>query len=105
VAQQCSIETDLGVKGRRGILKSLESRREFLSDESHRIHFIYAPKYCSRLNQIEIWLGALRRKLARYGSSTSLDNLQDRTLRFIEYFNDTMAKPYRWASKGTLLCK
>jgi len=105
VAQQCDIATDLGVKGRRGILKSLESRRKFLSDESHRIHFIYTPKHCSWLNQIEIWFGTLRRKLTRYGSFTSLDNLQDRILRFIDYYNDTMAKPYRWTCDGALLCK
>jgi transposase len=105
VATQCGIEADLGVKGRQGILKSLPSRREFLTDQSHRIHFVYTPKHCSWLNQIEIWFGTLRKKLTRYGSFCSLDDLQDRILRFIEYYNRTMAKPYRWTCDGTLLCK
>lgn len=105
VAAHCGIETDLGVKGRHGILKSLQSRRDFLTDKSHRIRFVYTPKHCSWLNQIEIWFGTLRKKLTRYGSFCSLDNLQDRILRFIKYYNDTMAKPYRWTCDGTLLCK
>lgn len=105
VATQCGIGIDLGVKGRHGILKSLQSRRKFLTDQSNRIHFVYTPKHCSWLNQIEIWFGTLRKKLTRYGSFTSLDDLQDRILRFIEYYNHIMAKPYRWTCDGTLLCK
>jgi transposase len=105
VAAQCGIETDLGVKGRRGILKSVSSRRDFLTDESHRIRFVYTPKHCSWLNQIEIWFGTLRKKLTRYGSFVSLEDLQDRILRFIDYYNETMAKPYRWTCDGSLLCK
>ena len=34
VAAHCEIETDLGVKGRHGILKSQQSRRHFLTDKS-----------------------------------------------------------------------
>lgn len=105
VAEQCGIETDLGVKGRRGVLESMDSRREFLSDKSHRIRFVYTPKHCSWLNQIEIWFGVLRRKLTRFGSFCSLDDLEDRIIRFIEYYNATMAKPYRWTCDGSLLCR
>ena len=105
IAKQCGIETDLGAKGRHGILQSLQSRRDFLTDKSHRIRFVYTPKHCSWLNQIEIWFGTLRRKLTRYGSFSSLDDLGDRIVRFIDYYNETMAKPYRWTCDGTLLCK
>lgn len=105
IAERCGIETDLGAKGRHGILQSVQSRRDFLTDKSHRIRFVYTPKLCSWLTQIEIWFGKLRRKLTRYGSFSSLEDLGDRIVRFIGYYNETMAKPYRWTCDGTLLCK
>jgi transposase len=96
VAQACGIEEDLGEKGKRGVLKSQTSRAAFLSDPSHRIRFVYTPKHTSWLNQIEIWFGILVRKLLRRSSFSSVEDLRTRILAFIDYFNQTMAKPIRW---------
>ena len=103
IATMIGFEGDLGLKGRKGILQSTASRREFLSDPSHRIRFIFTPRHCSWLNQIEIWFGTLRRKLLRRMSFTSIEHLEDRILAFIEYYNSTLARPYKWTYQGTLL--
>jgi len=100
VATLCGITACLGIKGKSGILESMPSRRAFLEDRSHRIHFVYTPRHASWLNQVEIWFSILARRVLKRGSFTSTANLREKLLAFIEYFNNTMAKAFRWTYQG-----
>ena len=105
VADACEVATDLGTKGRRGVLKSVASRQAFLSESSHRIRFVYLPKHSSWLNQIEVVFGVIMRKVIRRGSFSSVADLRTKLLTFIADFNRVFAKPFRWTYTGRPLMK
>ena len=89
-----------GKKGTRGILSSQATRRQFLSDSTHRIHFVYLPKHSSWLNQIEIIFGIIQRKVLRGGNFTSVKDLENKISTFITYYNTTMAHAFSWTYTG-----
>jgi hypothetical protein len=100
VAKLCGIETDLGIKGKSGILESKASRKLFLENPAHRIRFQLTPRHASWLNQVEIWFSILSRRALRRASFKSIDELRERLKAFIDYYNRTLAKPFKWIYKG-----
>lgn len=63
----------------------------------------YTPKHASWMNQVEIWLSILVRKVIKRGNFTSTEDLQRKVSAFIEYYNRTMAKPFKWTYQGKAL--
>jgi transposase len=82
------------------VLRSQASRREFLSERGHRIRFVFLPTHTSWLNQIEIVFGMIMPQVVRRGNFTSVTDLKEKLLRFISYFNEVFAKPFRWTFTG-----
>ena len=103
VAAQIGDTSDLGVMFVSGVLRSRASRTEYLERPEHRIRFVFTPRHCSWLNQIELWFSMLARRFLRRASFTSKEDLKSRLLAFIAYFNAVLAKPYRWTYTGRLL--
>ena len=103
VAEESDLSIDLGKKRYIGILKDQKIRATFLSDLNHRIVFHFTPNHASWMNQVEIWLSILVRKVLKRGNFISIYDLVTKVLAFVEYYNRTMAKPFKWTYQGKLL--
>lgn len=107
IAKMIDYQGDLGIncRGRRrgkGILCNMNSRMTFLEDTSHKIRFLFTPKHCSWMNQIEIWFSKLSREFIGRSSFSSLGSLREGILDYIDYWN-ARAKPFKWTYEGKVL--
>ncbi|HOO93654.1 MAG TPA: IS630 family transposase, partial [Opitutales bacterium] len=95
----CEVVADL-CKRKLGPMPTGRERKAFLADSSKRIVFHFTPSHASWLNQIEIWFSTLARKVLHRGDFSSVDDLQDKIIAFIEYYDMHLAKPYQWTYTG-----
>jgi transposase len=77
-----------------------ERWEEFNARHGRRFHFVYTPIHASWLNQIEIWFGILHKRVLKYGSFASVQQLIDKVCGFIQHWNDFEAHPFKWKFRG-----
>ncbi len=53
VAAESDLDLELGVKGKSGILHSMPTRADFLTNQDHRVVFYYTPKHASWMDQVK----------------------------------------------------
>jgi transposase len=81
-------------------LRTGGQRKSFLTDSSKRVVFHFTPSHASWLNQIEIWFSTLSGKVIRRGDFSSVSDLEDKIIDFIEYYNAYLARAYKWTYTG-----
>ena len=82
-------------------LRTGKQRKAFLADPSHSVVIHFTPRRASWLDQIEIWFSTLGRNVIHRGSFSSVEDLQTKIVEFINYYNRSLARPYRWTYTGT----
>ncbi len=61
---------------------------------------MYTPLHASWVNQVEIWFSILQRRVLKYGSFRSSEELRRSVLAFIRHWNQHEAHPFRWTFRG-----
>src|SRR5439155_6062396 len=86
-------------------LKTMEQRRAWLSEPSHKHVFHYLPVHGSWLNQVEMWFSVLARQFLRRGDFSSVKEFEERLWRYMEEYNQEKTHPYKWTYTGQPLVR
>ena len=65
-----------------------------------RFHFHYTPLHASWLNQVELFFSRVQRRVLRFASFDSAEEMGTEVLAYIDHWNRRERKPYRWKFRG-----
>jgi len=65
-----------------------------------RLTLHFTPTYASWLNQVEIWFSIFSRDVLKGGVWHSKKELIKQIMDYIKYYNENMAKPFKWTYTG-----
>jgi putative transposase len=68
-----------------------------------KIHLHFTPTYSSWLNQVEIWFNILTKDVVKGGIWQSSEQLASQLMEYINTYNETRTKPFRWTYTGVAL--
>lgn len=67
------------------------------------IHFHFTPTSASWLNAVEGWFAQLEKRALYRGVFSSVQDLKEELLRFINVHNRNMAKPFKWKKDAKVI--
>lgn len=73
--------------------------KEWLS-KKRKIKLHFTPTYSSWLNQVEIWFSILTKDVVKGGIWHSSEQLENQILEYMDTYNKTRAKPFKWTYTG-----
>jgi transposase len=73
--------------------------KEWLS-KKRKITLHFTPTYSSWLNQVEIWFNILTKDVVKGGIWQSSEQLASQILQYVDTYNKTRAKPFKWTYTG-----
>lgn len=76
--------------------------KEWLAGK-RKITLHFTPTYSSWLNQVEIWFNILSKDVLKGGVWKSAEQLTAQMLEYIDTYNKTRAKPFKWTYTGNAL--
>ena len=77
-----------------------ETVRNIFRPYEDRVHIHWLPKHASWLSQVEIFFSILTRRLLKRGDFKNRQDLVNRVIRFIEWYCEHEAQPFRWTYTG-----
>jgi transposase len=86
-------------------LRTMEQRREFLTDPRHLHVFHFTPVHGSWMNQVELFFSVLARRFLKRGDFDGPEDFERRLTAWLERYNQEQAHPYRWTYTGEPLVK